>query len=210
MNRWKAVSLLLVMACGWLVPIPVWGAAGDPLWEKQFTFLPQYDTITINSTALSASRYILSGNARNADGTGGSLGFIKAFDVASGDIKWEPTLTLGDSNNVFGNIVINGDIALVRGSYATNSGSPPVFTVFKSFIRAYLADTGQQVWEVLRNFEVTSSSLPGGGNSTQTANNRVFTFFVPVSPSGTANYGTFYVRAYQVRNAALQTMLLLD
>jgi hypothetical protein len=209
MKRWKAVSLLLVMACGWLVPIPVWGAAGDPLWEKQFTFLPQYDTITINSTALSATRYILSGIARNADGSGGSLGFIKAFDVVNGDIKWEPTLTLGASANSFGSIVINGDIAIVRGAYNTGSGSPPVFTVFKNFIRGYLADTGEQLWEVLRDFEVTPTPAPVV-HSTQTANNRVFTFFAPVTTSGIVNNGTFYVRAYQVRNVALQTMLLLE
>jgi hypothetical protein len=200
------------MACGLLVPGWAWGAQGDLLWEKQFTFLPQYDTITVNSTALSATRYIISGNARNADGSGGSLGFIKAFDVVNGDIKWEPTLTLGASSNSFGSIVINGDIAIVRGGYNTGSGAPPVFTLFKHLIRGYLADTGQQLWEVLRDFEVSPSSAPvtHTTHTTQTANNRVFTFFTPVSTSGIANYSIFYVRAYQVRNAALQTMLLLD
>jgi hypothetical protein len=208
MKRWKAVSLVLLLICGWLVTGPAWGAQGDLLWEKQFTFLPTYDTITINSTALSATRYILSGIARNASGPG-ATGFIKAFDVVTGDIKWEDTLTLGATNNSFGSIVVNGDIALVRGAYSTGSGSPLTFTLFKSFIRGYLADTGQQLWEVLLDFEMTPNVISPGMTIT-TANNRVFAFYTPVNTSGVANNSTFFVRAYQVRNAALQTMLLLE
>ena len=138
------------------------------------------------------------------------MGFIKAFDVATGDIKWEPTLTLGASSNGFGSIVINGDIALVRGSYSSCSGSPPVPTLLKSFIRAYLVDTGALLWEVLRDFEITPTPTGPGIATTLTANNRVFTFFAPVNTSGTINYGTFFVRAYQVRNVLVQSMLLLD
>jgi len=71
------------------------------------------------------------------------VGFIKAYDVASGNIKWEKTLTLGASSNGFGTVVINGDIALVRGAYSSISGNPPIPTVSKSFIRAYQVDTGE-------------------------------------------------------------------
>lgn len=208
MNRWKAVSLCLVMAWGLFVPGSVWGAAGDQLWETPFTFLPQYDTITINYTALSATTYILTGNARNSDGTGGMLGFIKAFDVATGEIKWDKTLTLGANSNNFGGVAINGDIALVRGGYAT--GLPPTPTVLKSFIRAYHADSGQLLWEVLRDFEASSTPNSVGLPITLTANNRVFTFFNTIKADGTADFSTIFVRAYQVRNVYVQSMLLLD
>jgi outer membrane protein assembly factor BamB len=206
MRRWKTVGLLLVMAWGLLVPGSVWGAAGGQLWETPFTFLPQYDTITINCTALSATTYILTGNARNGDGTGGQEGFIKAFDVATGHIKWEKSLTLGANGNSFGGVVINGDIALVRGGYGT--GVPP--TVLKNFIRAYHADSGQLLWEVLRDFESSATPNSVGLPITLTANNQVFTFFSTIKADGTPDFSTIFARAYQVRNIPLQPLLLLD
>jgi len=202
----------MVMAWGLLVPGPVWGVPGEQLWQKQFTFLPQYDTITINSTALSARSYIVSGFAKNADFTGGQVGFIKAYDVATGEIKWEKTLTLGASSNAFGSIAINGDIAMVRGSYGTivSTGPPPVYSIIKNLIIAYHVDTGDLLWEVQRDFESTPTLIGPGTITTQTANNRVFTFFAGVNTSGVVNYGTFFVRAYQVRNVVLQSLMLLD
>jgi hypothetical protein len=210
MNKWKAVSLLLVMACGLSVPGPVWGAAGDQLWETPFTFLPQYNTITVNYTTLSATRYIVSGYAKNSDGAGGQVGFIKAFDVVTGDIKWEHTLTIGATGNGFGVIMINGDLALVRGSYGSSSGSPPIFTLFKNFIRAYNTDDGQLVWEVLLDFEAAPNTTPRALNPAPIANNRVFTCFTSVNSSGVPEGGKVFARAYQLRNVALQTMLLLN
>jgi hypothetical protein len=206
MNRWKTVSFCLVMAWGLLVPGLALGAQGDLLWEKQFTFLPQYNTITINYTALSSTTYILTGNAKNADATGGMLGFIKAFDVATGDIKWEKTLTLGANSNSFGGVAINGDIAIVRGGYAT--GVPP--TVLRNLIRAYQVDTGELLWEVVRDFESSATPNSVGLPITLTANNRVFTFFTIVKADGTTDFSTIFARAYQVRNVFVQSMLLLD
>jgi glucose dehydrogenase len=179
-------------------------------WEKQFTFLPDYNTTTISYTALATTSYIITGNARNLDGTGGSIGFIKAYDVATGNIKWEKTLTLGANVNGFGSIVINGDLALVRGNSLSISGSPPVATLVKGFIRAYQVDTGVLVWEVVRDFEATAVPGPIGLPTTQTGNNRVFTFFMTINPDGTPNYDTVIVRAYQVRNVYVQSALLLD
>jgi hypothetical protein len=210
LNGWKAVSLCLVMAWGLFVPGLALGAQGDLLWEKQLTFLPQYDTITINYTALTNTSYMISGSARNSDYSAGQVGFIKAYDVATGDIKWEKTLTLGATGNGFGSIAVNGDIALVRGSYSSSSGSPPVYTLVKSFIRAYQVDTGVLLWEVLRDFEGSPTQSGTLTFTTLTANNRVFTFFAAINASGTTNYGTFFVRAYQVRNITMAPMLLLE
>lgn len=206
MDKRRVICLLLIIVWGLLVPGAVWGAAGDLLWGKQFTFLPQFDTININSTALSSMSYIISGYARNNDGTGVSLGFIKAYDVATGNIKWEKTLTLGDVANSFDSIAINGDIALVRGIYRSGSPTP---TLLKSFIRAYNANTGQLLWEVLRDFE-SSPTIAPVTYSTLTANNKVFAFFAAADTSGILNYGTFFVRAYQVRNITTAIMLLLE
>jgi hypothetical protein len=206
MNRWKALSLLLVVSWGLFIPGSAWGAAGDLLWGKQFSFLPQYDTITINYTALSATSYIITGNARNSDGTGGVVGFIKAFDVATGNIKWDKTLTTGANNNNFGGVVINNDVVMVRGGYVT--GVPP--TVFKNFIRAYQADSGNLLWEVERNFEASATPNSVGMPITLTANNRVFTFLSTVKTDGTPDYSTIFVRAYQVRNVVDQSILLLE
>ena len=206
MNRWKAVGLLLVMAWGLFVPGSAWGAAGDLSWEKQFTFLPQYDNIMINGLALASTAYIVSGTATHSDGTSGTVGFIKAYDVATGDIKWEKTLTLGATGNGFGNIAINGDIALVRGSYS--SGTPPNFTLFKAFIHAYNADSGKLLWEVLLDSEVTPPNSVPQTPSLIMGNNRAFSIFTPYTSNG--YHDTISVRAYQLRNVALQTMLLLD
>jgi outer membrane protein assembly factor BamB len=207
MDRRKAWRFLLVILLGLVVPGSVWGAAGDPLWEQQFTFLPQYDTITINYAALSSTTYILAGNAYT-NGAVGQVGFIKAFDVATGTIKWDKTLSLGTTGNNFGLIAINGDIAIVKGSYISASGS--TMTLNKSLMRAYNADTGQLLWEVLHDFEGMPITNGVGITPTLTANNRVFTFAAAMDTSGILNASTVFVRAYQVRNITMPSMLLLE
>jgi hypothetical protein len=207
----RARCIVLMVLAGFLIVSgPVWGAPGDQLWETPFTFLSTYDTISVTSTALSATTFIISGNARNASGTGGQIGFIKAFDIASGAVKWEKTLTVGATGNSFGLIAINGDIAIIRGSSISASETPPTLSLSKAFIRFYQADTGQQLGEVVRDFESTPLPTPLGPTPLLTANNRAFTFFAAQDSSGVAISSTLYVRAYEVRTTATAPMLLLD
>jgi hypothetical protein len=209
MRRRRAICLSLLIVSGLFFSGAVRGEVGEQLWETPLTF-PGYDTITVNYAALSATRVILSGNAKNASGAGGQIGFVKAFDVATGAVKWDKTLAVGATGNGCGFIVINGDIALVRGSAFTSSGNPATFSLFKNFIWAYNADNGQQLGEVVRDFESTVTPSPPGGVPLLSANNRAFTYFTPVDSNGVPNVGTIYVRAYLIRNALTASMLLLE
>jgi hypothetical protein len=205
MRRRRAGSLLAVILFGLLVSGPAWGAAGDLSWEKQLTFLPQYDNIIISGLALASTTYIVSGTAVHSDATPGSMGFIKAFDVNTGNIKWEKTLTLGDTGNSFGTIAINGDIALVRGIYSSGIPNP---TLLKTFIRAYNADSGELFWEVILDFEVIPPNTTPQTPSLIMGNNRAFSVFTPYTSNGF--HHTISVRAYQLRNITPPMLLLLD
>jgi outer membrane protein assembly factor BamB len=214
MIKERAFCLVLAMAGLIMITGPLWGAQGDLLWEQQLTFLPQYDYININSVALSSTTYIISGTAgaTNQPGVQG-FGFIRAFDVATGNIKWEKTLSLGTYTNAFGEVVIYGNIALVRAAYSNctiTPGNPSTynFTLFKYLLQAYNADTGQFLWENVQDFEtskVSSQSAP-----LLTGNNRVFFTYAKVNSDGTRDESTCFVRAFQIKNVMVPTSLLLE
>lgn len=209
MNRKRALCLLMVIAGVLLIAGSVWGAAGEQLWEKKFNFLPQYNSIQVSGMATSSTSLIVYGFARN-DSTGIGMGFIKAFDVDSGNIKWEDTLSVGATGNSFTGLALYGEIALVRGGGSSLSGNPPVYTFNRNILRAYHADTGQQLWEIAKDWEKTPSEQVAGPPNIVAANNRVFNILDEIDTSGKWT-GICTVRAYQVKNVGIEpTMLLLD
>jgi hypothetical protein len=59
MNIKRALGLLVVIAGLLLIAGSVWGAAGDQLWERQFNFLPQYNSILVSGIATSSTSLIV-------------------------------------------------------------------------------------------------------------------------------------------------------
>ena len=213
----KVFCLVLVLAFGLLMGNAVWGfQGGDIIWEKTISFTgssPSYNIVTITSSVVSQAAYIVAGNAKNSDGTNGQIAFIKAFNLDTGDPKWEWILTQGVTNNING-FGFNGDLVLVRGFSQTTSGeAPPAppFTLYKTIIRAYNANTGALVWEKPEDFFTPQMFVVPNTPLFQSLPNRFFATGLYVDPAtGAMQPSTVVVRGYQVRNVILQTSLLLD
>jgi hypothetical protein len=217
-QRFVVCSFVVVsLLCGG----QAWGAAGDPLWEQTFNYLPNYDTTSPNALAASSSTLIVCGGAYKetvAPETGSysrfSLGFIRAYDVVTGNLKWQGTpLTLANTEgainvNYFGNIIVNGNIAMVQGgaySYTQNTEGPPWQTLHlsKTVLRAYNIDNGQLIWENIKD----GNGIFMQGANPVTTNNRVF-IAGGDNPIGLAP-SSGWVRAYQIPGTALQAPLYL-
>lgn len=204
MNRRRTCGILAAAAAVLVLAGSAWGAAGELLWQRQITFLPGYDNIVISSMAASETSFFISGNARNTtDGT--SIGFLKAFNADNGKPKWSKTLSIGTKGNGIGNLIVDGDLLLARGSAASFTQTlpdPPDYTLFKSFIWAYNAETGKLFWQVVKNFEVGPQVPPlhgAGASTTFMVNNRLFFAAFSVDANGKVNYDKFTIRAYQVK-----------
>ena len=128
-----------------------WGAAGDQLWETEFT-IPNYSDPHITALSVTPTAVIVCGYA--SMGTDPfqpmQIGFAKAFDLATGKLKWEQNLILGSSTNSFTAISTSGGIALLMGnSYGWLPDLPT--TLSKAVVRACNADTGQVLWETQKD-----------------------------------------------------------
>ena len=145
MNRARFWRVALALAGMLLLASSAWGAAGDLLWEKQFS-IPLYSSITINAMSVSQTSVIVCGNASGGPVTPMQVGFVKGFDVATGNLKWEYELISGSQSNNLYAITIDGSIALVLGTYSGMLQNPPT-PVSKCFLRACNADTGQILWQ---------------------------------------------------------------
>jgi outer membrane protein assembly factor BamB len=196
--------LVLSLLCG----SQVWGAAGDPLWEKEFN-VPSYPTITINAMSVSQTSVIMCGNASGAGTSPQQIGFIRALDVTTGNLKWEHYLNLGSQTNNFSVINIEGGIVLILGTAYGWVQNPPS-QLSKSIVRACYADTGQLLWETQKDIYTTTQTFPTTSYPPimATGNNR--TFLALLAPGGPGP-GNCIVRAFQVKNVGIEpTMLLLD
>jgi len=206
------------LACGILVVAllfvsPAWGAGGDLLWETPFTFSPENNNIIVNGVGASATSLIICGIANNLDSNGvqigKSIGFIKAFDVSTGIIKWDKTLTLGANANGFSTLVVDGNVVLVNGSSMSFTGNPPVYSLFRSILRSYNADTGQFLWEVIKDFESSAFLNPPTLTPITVANNRAFVVKTVVDSNGKKT-GSSIARAYQVKTVTLPLSMLME
>jgi hypothetical protein len=217
-QRVAVCSFLVVsLLCGG----QAWGAAGDPLWEQSFNYLPDYDRTYPTALAAYSSTLIVCGQAdketRDPETyiySRVSLGFIRAYDVVTGNLKWQGTpLTLASTpgainENYFTNIIVKGNIAMVQGgaySYTQQTGGPNTLNLCKTVLRAYYIDNGQLIWENIKD----GNGYMQGAN-TFTSDKRVFMSGVD-NPLGLAP-SSGWVRAYQIPGTALPAplSLLLD
>lgn len=141
---------LLVMLCILAGANSTWGAAGDLLWQKNFDFLPNYDRIIPAGAGFSDHSCIVWGRACHSDSTIGDLAFIKAFDIKTGNLQWQRTLTLGENENYY-DIKITGKTVYINSnsaSYTTKGNHHTrTYTLRRFILGAYNARTGQTLWE---------------------------------------------------------------
>jgi hypothetical protein len=211
MAKTSKLRATLAVAGMLLVASSVWGSAGDELWKTEFN-IPNYPTITINAMCVSQSSIIICGNASGGATTPMQIGFIKAFDVNTGILRWDHDLTLGPQTNNYTAINVEGSVALVLGTaYGWVTNPPPGYQLSKSIVRACYADTGQFLWETQQDiYQMVAGTITSYQPFMATANNRTFLAGV-VAIAGAALPGTCIVRAYQVKSVTLApSMLLLD
>jgi outer membrane protein assembly factor BamB len=210
MTKTRILRVALAIAGLLLVASSVWGSAGDLLWDEEFT-IPLYPSITITAMSVSQTSIIICGNA--SGGTAPQqIGFVKAFDVTTGKLRWEHELVLGSQNNNCTAITVEGGIALVLGTaYGWAADPPPGYQLSKSIVRACYADTGQFLWETQHDiYQMAVGPTMSSSPVMASANNRTFLAGV-VSTGGGAMPGKCIVRAFQVKNATMTpSMLLLD
>jgi hypothetical protein len=195
----RKLSLLALVGALLLLANPAWGAPGALLWEQTITFNPDTTTAEVNSMVVSSTRFIITGRIKPISQalTTGPVGFIKAFDVATGTPRWDKTLTEGYSNS----IVI---MALDRDLLIAKEISFTSHSLDRTTLKCYIADTGQQLWAVPMDYVQS----PVGGVFSIVASNRVYSVVIPVDPVGNQT-GTIVVRTYQERDLPAQTLLLL-
>jgi outer membrane protein assembly factor BamB len=193
----------------------VWGAAGTLQWQKSFNFLPDYDMI-FPSVTFSSTLCIAFGQAQKSDYSAPVLGFIKVFDLATGNLKWERTLSLGANDNYFGNIVIDGNIVYMQSSASsyTDSYNPGtettdrIFTLNQTIFGAYDANTGNPIWQEARDqFSGYMAANPG----LPRINNHIV-MVGSENQSGFGPTGDCVVSVYQAKNLTFPAIsnLLLD
>jgi outer membrane protein assembly factor BamB len=203
----KVMCSVAILTGALLLAGAAWGA--DPLWTKQFTFLPDYDHIVINQVAVTSNALVICGYVKSDVAPTPTMGFIKALDVVTGNIRWEKTLTQGTGNSFGTGLTVSGEIVVVKGGFSTYSGTPPVYTANRNILRAYQADTGNLLWEDLVDWESTPTEATGGPANIVSANNRVFNILRGVDTTGKLT-GTCTVRAYQVKSITPPLSLFLE
>jgi outer membrane protein assembly factor BamB len=190
-----------------------YGAAGDQLWETEFT-IPNYPDPHITALSVTPTAVIVCGYASMgviADQPM-QIDFAKAFDLATGKLKWEQNLLLGSSTNSFTAISTSGGIALLMGnSYGWLPDLPT--TLSKAVVRACNADTGQVLWETQKDLSnpMMPVSLSPSPSLMATANNR--TYLAVLAPAGVApaTIVKCVLYAFQINNVAAPNLsLLLD
>lgn len=210
MTKTRIFGVVLAIAGMLLVASSVWGSSGDSLWKIDFT-IPNYSGITINAMSVSQNSVIICGNA--SGGTSPQqIGFVKAFDVTTGGLRWEHELMLGSQSNNCTAITVEGGIALVLGTAYGGwiSDPPPGHELSRSIVRACYADTGLFLWENYQDI-YQMAAVPAGLSPPfmATANNR--TFLAGVISTGGPMPGTCVVEAFQLKSAqAAPTMFLMD
>ncbi len=219
MKRSRVFGLLVALA------VSLWAAGslraatapGDMVWEQTFKFTG-YDTIVIGAVAASTTTLIVCGTAYNLASDTGDIGFIKAFDQATGTPKWQldPPLSTGTNRNSFNSLAVVGNMVVVEGyssSYTKDPNIPYptpnlIYTLNQSSLWAYIADTGALFWGPVAKDPAAPTNL--GPTNMVAANNKVFVVRNEKGyhdSSGTT--GNCIVEAYQVGAASLAPMSLL-
>jgi outer membrane protein assembly factor BamB len=193
-----------------LLATSAWGGAGDKLWETEFN-LPIYSNLTITALSASQTSVIICGYASGAASTPMQIGFVKAFDVTTGSLKWEHDLMLGSQTNSYTAISTDGGIALVMGTaYGMNNNTPNPLS--KAIIRACDADTGQFLWETQK--DIYQMAAPMATSSTYpfmaTSNNRTYLAVIAPKVGMPGMAGNCIVYAFQTKNVFTTNLLLME
>ncbi|MCX5890595.1 MAG: hypothetical protein NTY36_14280 [Deltaproteobacteria bacterium] len=197
MKRSRVMVIVAVLAGSLFLAGPLWSATG-PLWEQKFT-LPNCDTIWVEAVAASTNTCIVCGIAFDSTKATGDIGFIKGFDVATGNLKWQDTLTTDADHNGFDSLAVVGNTVLVDGFSYSYNVDQNVYTVNQSTLRAYNADatgggTISPIWTVTQN----TTPLNFGPPNLVTANNRVFVVRQEKGLGDPTGTGNCIVQAYEV------------
>ncbi len=211
MKRVKVMVFVAVLA------VSLWAAGslraatapGDMVWpQAQIITFTGCDTILIGAVAASNNALIVCGTAFKQAIDTGDIGFIKAFDQATGNVKWQQTLTTGTNRNSFNSLALIGNTVVVEGYSSTYTlvNNDYIYTLNQTALWAYNADTGDLLWGPVNK---TAAPTNLGPNNIITANNKVF---VVRKEQGYNFYGTTgncIVEAYQVGAASLAPLSLL-
>jgi hypothetical protein len=210
MNTRRGLRIAWAIAGMLLLATSAWGGAGDKLWETEFT-IPLYPNLTITALSVSQTSLIVCGHASGAAGTPMQIGFIKAFDVTTGKLKWEHDLMLGSQTNSYNAISMDGGIALVMGTAYGWINNPPG-SLSKAIIRACNADTGQFSWETQKDVYQMGAGAPISSYPPfmATADNRTYLAVIAPKVGEPAMAGNCILRAFQIKNAFTPSSLLLE
>lgn len=201
-----------------------WGAAGDQLWEVQLTVPTDFTSFRLTGLAVSSTAVIVCGynytvtdfSVSNPQLVSKAMGFVKAFDVATGRLKWEDYSTFELSSSFCYGIYLSGNTAIARWNaldlstelygYIPNMDGKYVF-------RAYNVDSGKILWDNYKpmhsNVLPTTSSLPSSSVQPVVSGNRIFSVLsYPTSLSPLPAYKTV-LQAIQISNVANASSLLL-
>jgi outer membrane protein assembly factor BamB len=207
MTKTRILGVALAVAGILFLAGSVWGSGGDKLWQSEFT-IPLYPTITITAMCVSQNSIIICGNASGGT-TPTQIGFVKAFDVTTGQLRWEHELALGSQTNNYSAINLENGIALILGTAYGWLTDPPVM-LSKAIVRACYADSGQFLWETQQDIYQMGGSVPSSSYPPfmATANNRTF-LAVVASTGGAPMPGSCIVRAFQDKSATTAPNMLL-
>jgi outer membrane protein assembly factor BamB len=209
MNRKSTFVTSLVMFLTLILVSSSWGAAGTLLWHNNFNFLPEYDMIS-PSVTFSPTICIVYGQVQKSDYSVAPLGFIKVFDMSTGNLKWEHSLKLGADDNYLSDIVIDGSIIYMQSysSSYTSSYDPEThitsrnYTLNRTVFGAYNANTGNPIWEnTVDNFSGSLAANP----ALPQINNRMV-IVGSENPSGFGPSGDCIVSVYQAKNPDLSAV----
>ncbi len=224
MKRSRVFGLLGALAVSLWSAGFLWGAQ-DYLWNQTFNFHGfdttgvTYDTIVIGAVAASTSTLIVCGTSFDSSIDTKDIGFIKAFDQATGNPKWDKTLTDatggGNNRNSFGSLAVVGNTVLVEAysSSYTTVNNAYVYTLNQTSLWAFDAVTGALLWGPINK---DAAAITNGPVTMVTANNKVFVVRQQnphrVTPYGSpTNTGDFIIQAYQIgATTAPMTSLLLQ
>jgi outer membrane protein assembly factor BamB len=203
------VTLFMVFSLFWAGQ--VWGAAGDQLWETEFNCSPYNSKLVLTALSVTQTSLIVCGYAEGSTpGVPPQMGFVKAFDLTTGNLKWQNNLTLGSSSNIYYSISADGGIVLLMGTSYGWVNEPIPSTLSKAVIRAFNADTGEVIWETQKNLYhsnetiTTTLYLP----FMAAANNRTY-LATTVDTNASMRSDKCILSAFQTKNVSVPTSLLL-
>jgi outer membrane protein assembly factor BamB len=195
------VSLVLVFVT--FTSIAAQSAGGDVLWEKTFNFAPTYPSSIYGSLAVSSTLCIVYGDARyyplEPPYNMLTMGYIKVYDMTTGDLKWERTINSDQYNSC--SVILDGNIVYISCSSSHPVGQSSEGT---GTMGAYNANTGQTIWE---NTATTSYGAITMYKQDPVVLNKIFSL-TSVKIDGIYNVVLKVCQAQNIASPAINSLLL--